>query len=97
MTRLQHSQDVPPAPAEGPKPGLITQDSVEQSTLVAQTLLESGGLKAGQTITVEGHRPMTVTVENERVVLVPAAEDDDPAEQAEPAAKPEPTTPPATA
>lgn len=81
MTRLQHSQDVPPATADGPQPALITQDSVEQSTLVAQSLLESGGLKAGQTITIEGHRSMTVTVEADRVVLVPVVP---PAETREP-------------
>ncbi|WKK72320.1 hypothetical protein Q0F99_04845 [Rathayibacter oskolensis] len=61
-------------PAGDAPTAVVTQDAIEQSTRVAQSLLDGGGLKAGQTVTIEGHRPMTVTVENEKVVLVPLEE-----------------------
>lgn len=77
FTRLRHSQDTPPATAEVATHALITQDPPERSTEFAQSLLESGGVKAGQTVLIQGQRPMTVTVENGRVVLVPLTEGTD--------------------
>ncbi|KQQ05523.1 MULTISPECIES: hypothetical protein [unclassified Rathayibacter] len=74
VARLARSQDTPPAPAEDTTTRLVTQFPIEESTRFAQSLLDGGGLTAGQTVMIEGHRPMTVTVENGKVVLVPTEE-----------------------
>lgn len=68
--RIRASQDRPPTEDPQPVSALITQDSAQQSTLIAQSLFDSGALAEGQTVTVEGHRVMRVTVERGRVVLV---------------------------
>ncbi|MWV51258.1 hypothetical protein GRS96_18465 [Rathayibacter sp. VKM Ac-2803] len=103
FARLPRSLDTPPAAVEAGTTTLVTQFPLEESTRVAQSLLDGGGLKAGQTVMIEGHRAMTVTVEEQKVVLVPreetaeaqkSAENTGPEKTAAPQRTAEPVEPP---
>ncbi|NRG43110.1 hypothetical protein HRK28_19565 [Rathayibacter sp. VKM Ac-2835] len=47
------------------------QDSAERSAPIVQSLFDAGSVTKGQTVVVDGHRAMTVELENGRIALVP--------------------------
>lgn len=77
FARLQGLFDSPRGSEDAPRSLLTTQVSVEESTSIVQSLLDSGGARVGDQVRVEGYRVMTVDVHEGRVVLRPASEGDE--------------------
>ncbi|MCJ1675618.1 hypothetical protein MT355_20320 [Rathayibacter sp. VKM Ac-2929] len=72
LERCQHFLriDVPSSSDESSQP-LRLQDSAERSVPIVQSVFDAGSVTKGQTVVVDGHRAMTVELENGRITLVP--------------------------
>ena len=71
MNKLRRNRPTPSGRPSIPPSALTTQDFLAQSTRVAQSLHDCGALTAGQLVTIEGHRLMTVTIHDNTVTLTP--------------------------